>query len=167
MSLTRRCLPLAFLILALGCQPQEGSAPEESVGEAYFSAEAILADVAALSADAMEGRATGTSGEERAADYIEQRFREAGLQPVGDSYRQEVRLVGMQRRADSALQISGPAGPMALQDGVNVAFWSTAQQDAVRLEQAPLLFVGYGVQAPEYDWDDLKGTDVAGRCCCS
>lgn len=99
-----------------------------------------------------------------AVEYIEGRFREAGLEPVDGSYRQEVRLVGMRRRDDaSTLTIAGPDGALDLQPAANVSFWSTAQQETVDLDAAPLLFVGYGVQAPEYDWDDLGEADVAGK----
>ena len=152
-------IALSALTLACVAPPDSGVGPPS----ASFNAAAIRADVEALSADDMEGRATGTPGEVRAADWIESRFREIGLQPVNGSYRQSVRLVGMRRDSDaSRLSISGASGTLPLADGVNVAFWSTAQQPVVRLD-APLLFVGYGVEAPEYGWNDFKGVDVAGK----
>ena len=152
-------IALSALTLACVAPPDSGVGPPS----ASFNAAAIRADVEALSADDMEGRATGTPGEVRAADWIESRFREIGLQPVNGSYRQSVRLVGMRRDSDaSRLSISGASGTLPLEDGVNVAFWSTAQQPVVRLD-APLLFVGYGVEAPEYGWNDFKGVDVAGK----
>jgi len=154
-------LTIALSALTLGCAQPSDSATERT--PASFDAAAIMADVRALSADDMEGRATGTPGEGRAADWIESRFREVGLQPVNDTYRQSVRLVGMRRdSAASNLSISSASGALPLDDGVNVSFWSTAQEPVVQLD-APLLFVGYGVEAPEYGWDDFKGVDVTGK----
>lgn len=160
---------LAVLLLSVGlaCSPVDDDASSggevpEAADEAIVADE-ILADVRNLSADQMQGRATGTEGEAMAADYIEGRFREVGLEPVEGSYRQEVRLVGMRRRDDaSSLRIEGPDS-LELREGDNVTYWSTAQQEVVDLEAAPLLFVGYGVQAPEYDWDDFGDADVAGK----
>ncbi len=137
--------------------------PAEPTDRPTPDAAAMLADVRGLSADDMEGRATATPGKERAADFIESRFREIGLQPVAGSYRQQVRLVGMQRdSANSSMTIAGPAGTLAIQDGVNATYWSTAQQPIVQID-SPLVFVGYGVEAPEYGWDDFKGQDVTGK----
>jgi len=154
-------LAIALSALTLACAGSTDSVTAPS--RAAFDGAAIMADVRALSADDMEGRATGTPGEGRAADWIESRFREIGLQPVNGSYRQSVRLVGMRRDGDaSRLSISSASGALPLEDGVNVSFWSTAQQPVVQLD-APLLFVGYGVEAPEYGWDDFKGVDVTGK----
>jgi len=159
----RNRLAVAVVLSALtwACAESSDSAVEPAA--ALFNAASIRADVRALSADDMEGRATGTPGEARAADWIESRFREIGLQPVNGAYRQSVRLVGMRRDGDaSSLSITSARGALPLEDGVNVAFWSTAQEPVVQLD-APLLFVGYGVEAPEYGWDDFKGVDVTGK----
>lgn len=158
-------LIIALSALTWACtEPSDPTAePARTQFSGSFSGASIRADVRALSADDMEGRATGTPGEARAADWIESRFREIGLQPVNDSYRQSVRLVGMRREDGiSTLSITGASGALPLQDGINVTFWSTAQEPIVQID-APLLFVGYGVEAPEYGWDDFKGTDVSGK----
>lgn len=154
--MSRSLTLLAVALMAACTIATEGPAP-------VIDAPGIEADVAALSADDMEGRGTGTEGERRAAAYLESRMREIGLQPLDGSYRQEVRLVGMKRDdAASSLSISGPA-ELPLQDGVNVSYWSTLQQPQVSVQDAPLVFVGYGVEAPEYGWDDFKGLDASGK----
>ncbi|NKB90315.1 MAG: M28 family peptidase [Acidobacteria bacterium] len=153
--------PAGVLVVVAACS----TPPAETTMSppADFDAAAMLTDVRALSADDIEGRSTATDGERRAADWIESRFRETGMEPVAGSYRQAVRLVGMQRNSDTAqLAIVNAEGALALEDGVNVAFWSTAQQPNVQID-APLVFVGYGVEAPEYNWDDFNGIDVAGK----
>ena len=129
-----------------------------------ITAEGILADVEVLSADSMEGRAAGTPGAARAAAYIAERYQEIGLEPFGDGYLQPVELIGMKKEVDSSsLVISGPGGDLPLDNDVNVTFWSTAEKPVVDLEDVPIVFVGYGAQAPEHDWDDIKEVEVAGK----
>jgi hypothetical protein len=132
--------------------------------EATITAEGILSDVEVLSADDMEGRGAATEGEVRATAFIAQRFQEIGLEPVGDSYFLPVELVGLEKNADaSSLTIQGPSGALPLRDDENITYWSTAEKPVVDLTDVPVVFVGYGVEAPEYDWDDFKGEDVAGK----
>ena len=131
---------------------------------ARITAEGILSDVAILSADSMEGRAPGTTGEERAVRHIENRFREIGLEPVDDGYRLPIELLGMTKRLDrSTASITGPGGPLDLVPEVNFTYFSTAEQPVMELDEVPVVFVGYGVEAPEYGWDDFKGEDVEGK----
>ena len=129
-----------------------------------ITAEGILSDVEALSADNMEGRAAGTPGAARAAAYIANRFEQVGLESFGDSYLLPVELVGMTKNVEkSSVSITGPADALALENDVNFTFWSTAEKPVVDIADAPIIFVGYGVQAPEYDWDDLKDEDLRGK----
>jgi len=129
-----------------------------------ISGEAILANTRALAADEMEGRRAGTPGAERAAAYIEGRYREIGLQPVGSSYHQPVELVGMRKAADrSSLTLRSRRGTLGYRLDETFTYWSTAQREVVDIQDAPLLFVGYGVEAPEHDWDDFKGADLTGK----
>ncbi len=126
--------------------------------------ERIFDDTAILSADSMLGRAPATIGEERAIRHIEARFAEIGLEPVGDDgYRLPIELLGMTKdRETSWARIEGPDGELDLVTGQNFTFWSTAEESRVELDEAPLIFVGHGVQAPEYGWDDFKGEDLTG-----
>ncbi len=155
----RPTLAISCLMIPVACSTAVAPLPDQRL-----SASALLEDVRALSADEMEGRGTGTAGEARAAGWIEQRFRDVGLSPVEGLFRQEVRLVGMRRNdATASLSIASANDSLELVDAGNVAFWSSAQRDVVDIDAAPLLFVGYGVQAPEHDWDDFKGVDVSGK----
>ncbi len=131
---------------------------------ALITGDQIAADVSVLSADSMEGRAPATIGEERTTRYLSERFREIGLEPVDDDYLLPVELVGLTRDEEaSSLAIRGPDGELPLTDEENVTFWSTTEEPVVDLQDAPLVFVGYGVQAPEHDWDDYKGEDMSGK----
>jgi Zn-dependent M28 family amino/carboxypeptidase len=129
-----------------------------------ITAGGIRVDVTALAADSMEGRAPGTPGGARAARYVAQRFEQIGLEPVGNSYMLPIELVGMRKNAEqSSLTIRGPDGALALVDDENFTYWSTAEKEVVDLRNVPLVFVGYGVEAPEYGWDDFKGEDMRGK----
>jgi Zn-dependent M28 family amino/carboxypeptidase len=141
---------------AAGCAPD----PVDQI-----TADGIRADVAALAADSMEGRGTGTPGEDRAAAYIARRFEEIGLAPAGgDSYLLPFALTGMKKHAEtSRLALRGPGGPLDLVSDQTITYWSTTGEPVVDLRDVPVVFVGYGVEAPEYGWDDFKGEDVRGK----
>lgn len=131
---------------------------------ARITADGILADVEVLSADSMDGRAPGTAGEARAIAYITERFRQIGLEPVAEDFLLPVELVGMRKNADrSSITIRGLGGEVALAQDENFTFWSTTEEPVVELPDVPIVFVGYGVEAPEHDWDDFKGEDMSGK----
>lgn len=136
----------------------------ESEALAKITKEKILHDVHILSADDMEGRAPGTPGEEKAAHYIAARFKAAGLAPVNGSYFQPVKLLGSKKIASrSSLKIQNQNGELKYFSDSTLTYWSTSQKEIVEVIEAPLLFVGYGVEAPEHDWDDYKGEEVSGK----
>ncbi len=148
---------IAATVLAAGaCAPPE---PAERI-----TADGIMTDVEVLSADSMEGRAPGTPGEARAIAYIEDRFRQTGLEPVAGGFRLPVELLGMTKAADrSSITLTGPDGALELTQDQDFTFWSTSEEPVVELRDVPVVFVGYGVEAPEHDWDDFKGEDVRGK----
>ncbi len=130
-----------------------------------IDAERIRAHVRFLADDLLEGRGTGSRGGDIAAEYIATQFALLGLKPAGDngSYFQKVRFVGTHTEAGTTLALA-PGGadaiPLKLYDDY-VATNQTAT-DTVDVE-APIVFVGYGIEAPEYQWDDYKGVDVKGK----
>ncbi len=149
---------LALVVAAVACAPSTDRPADR------ITASGILADVEALSADSMEGRAAGTAGAARAAGYIADRFEQIGLEPLGDGYLLPVELVGLKKDVGrSSLGISGPDGALPLENDVNFTYWSTAEKPLVDLADVPIVFVGYGVEAPEHGWNDLKDEDVRGK----
>ena len=131
---------------------------------------AVLGHVKTLASDAFEGRAPGTPGEEKTVAYLVEAFKRLGLKPGNPdgTYVQKVPLVGI-TPAPSPLTITGgaasqaSAGPMTLAWRDDVVAWTKRVTDEVKVDASELVFVGYGVQAPEYTWDDYKGVDVAGK----
>jgi Zn-dependent M28 family amino/carboxypeptidase len=126
----------------------------------------VLGHVKALASDAFEGRAPGTPGEEKTVAYLVEAFKKLGLKPGNPdgTYVQKVPLVGITPTA-APLAISGGsgAGPATLAWRDDVVAWTKRVTDDVTLDASELVFVGYGVEAPEYQWDDYKGVDVAGK----
>jgi len=118
-----------------------------------------------LSHDLLEGRGTGQRGGDIAAEYIATQFAEYGLKPAGDngSYLQKVPLVGVTTMPQSTFALVASHGDATklkmLDDYVATDETQQAESDV----DAPIVFVGYGIRAPEYNWDDYKGADVHGK----
>jgi len=121
--------------------------------------------VEVLSSDAFEGRAPGTEGEKKTLAYLEQQFRAAGLQPgIGDSYLQSVPVVEIMPHADAVMQLAGPNDQsLALRSPDEVVVWTKRPVPSTSIANAEVVYVGYGIVAPEYGWDDYAGLDVRGK----
>jgi Zn-dependent M28 family amino/carboxypeptidase len=123
----------------------------------------LLRDIGELASDRFLGRAVATAGEDSTIQYLARRFREMGLAPgmPDGSYLQRVPLVGTTSRVEARVRAGGRTTPWRqLEDMVT---WSHRPDSLVRVDDAEVVFVGYGVVAPELGWDDFKGVDVRGR----
>ena len=150
---------LTFAALPLSAQPT-----------ATFDPARLSQHVQTLGSDAFEGRAPATNGEVKTVDYISKQLAAAGVQPGGDlvnGQRQWTQAVPLLRSEWSAnprvgATIAGKAVPLA--QGEQIAVRAPTNGDkALRIDDAPLVFVGYGVKAPERNWDDFKGLDATGK----
>ncbi len=142
------------------------SAPARSpvgVAERSVNGDAILRDIRELASDRFQGRAVGTAGEDSATAYISRRFREIGLSPAGDdgSYIQRVPMIGTTSRLTAQLSIGGTS--LSLKPLDDIIAWSQRASETVNIDSTGIVFVGYGVVAPELGWDDFKGVDVRGK----
>jgi Zn-dependent M28 family amino/carboxypeptidase len=139
-------------------------------GPAIVALETITPDhirwhVRYLSHDLLEGRGTGQRGGDIAAEYIATQFAEYGLKPAGDhgTYLQKVPLVGITTLAETQFSLVPKKGEnMSLKPLDEYVAYDQTQQPASDVD-ADIVFVGYGIEAPEYNWDDYKGTDVRGK----
>ena len=129
-----------------------------------ISGERMLADIRTLSSDQFQGRGPGTKGEDLSIAYVEKQFRDAGLEPGNPdgTYLQTVPLVGI--RPDDSMELTFSGHGTTLREKYRDDFiaLTTRTDQTVKLD-GDLVFVGYGVQAPEYSWDDFKGVDVRGK----
>ena len=147
------------------------SAPSVKLpGPAFVALETITPDhirwhVRYLSHDLLEGRGTGQRGGDIAAEYIATQFAEYGLKPAGDhgTYMQKVPLVGITTLPETTFSLVPKKGEtMNLKPLDEYVAYDQTQQAQSDVE-ADIVFVGYGIEAPEYGWDDYKGLDVRGK----
>ena len=163
---------LASTILISGCSPSDPppaatSAPAAKIplsGMPKIDAAPLLEHIETLSSDAFEGRRPGTPGEERTVEYLTGEFQKLGLKPgnTDGTFIQKVPLVGITGAEAKPLVVSGKArATFKWRD--EVVAWTKHVADGARIENSDLVFVGYGVVAPEYSWDDFKGVDLKGK----
>ena len=147
--------------LFVGGLAQAANDPQLSL----IDAQALSRHVQVLASDAFEGRAPATPGEQHTVAYLVEQFQAAGLQPGGENggWVQTVPLVRAQVDAGASVTLHLGDSARALAIGTEITAQSLQPVDTVRLSQAPLVFVGYGIDAPERGWDDYKGQDLRGK----
>src|SRR5262245_49309488 len=117
-----------------------------------------------LSDDSLEGRGPATAADERARRYLVEQLRAMGYRPGnGDSYQQRVELVGITPTVPATWQFTAQAGTLTLAERDDFVAMSGVQKPHAEVANSEIVFVGHGVEAPEYQWDDFKGTDVTGK----
>ena len=143
-----------------------GLPPAARAAAASIDPEKIRAHVRFLSLDLLEGRGPGKRGAELAAEYIATQFALDGLEPAGDkgSYFQKVPLIAVHTVEDKTKFAFLPASgqPVDLTYGSQIVSKDETGQATADFD-APIVFVGYGIHAPEYDWDDYAGVDLKGK----
>ncbi|MDE3054237.1 MAG: M28 family peptidase [Gemmatimonadota bacterium] len=140
-----------------------GTAPAVLAAAKAISADSLLQHIKDLSADSMEGRAPGTPGEEKATAYMQRQFQALGLAPGNPdgTFIQKVQLIGYTSSPSAKIVAGGK--PVAMRDLDDYVAGSRHDKPEVKVDDSGIVFVGYGVVAPEYGWDDYKGLDVKGK----
>ena len=166
--------PLQLLSLSLfssavliGCGPESNEMLEPTVDAASETAEieAMLHEhIAALASDEFEGRAPATPGEEKTINYLQSEFEALGIGPGnGDSYFQSVSVTEITTASDTVLTFSGSNYEAELEYATEMIVGSQQQIPTASIVDSELVFVGYGVVAPERNWNDYAGIDVVGK----
>lgn len=149
---------LLFSAVALlaACSPSHKTAP-------VISSDDIKANLSVLANDSLMGRKPFTDGETKTINYISGQFKKYGLEPGNNgSYFQDVPMVEITSMPAPTMQISGKTN-ISLKNGDDFVALTRREVDSVQLKNSPLVFVGYGVVAPEYHWNDYAGLDVKGK----
>jgi Zn-dependent M28 family amino/carboxypeptidase len=148
--------PLALLAVD---KPEDRLKP----GLDVITPDALLAHIKVLSSDEFEGRAPGSKGEELSVNYITDQFKKIGLQPgnPNGTYTQEVPLAGIKSDPKMSFTIDGHPTELKFPDDYVAS--SARLQGQIKVEGSDVVFVGYGIVAPEYRWDDYKDVDVRGK----
>jgi hypothetical protein len=125
----------------------------------------VLSDIQVLASDDFGGRAPGSPGEAKTVDYLVQQFRAAGVEPGNPdgTFVQRVPLVGITPAKPSPLVVRGAGRRLTFKPHEQVVAFSPRVTESVSVADSPIVFAGYGVQAPEFGWDDFKGVDVKGK----
>jgi Zn-dependent M28 family amino/carboxypeptidase len=123
----------------------------------------LLAHIKVLASDEFEGRAPGTKGEELSVKYISDQFKKIGLKPGNPdgTYTQEVPLAGIKSEPRMSFTIGDKAIDLKYPDDFVAS--SARLQPEIKVDKSDVVFVGYGIVAPEYGWDDYKDVDVRGK----
>jgi len=169
----KKMICLMSLAVAMAACSSEKSAPTVApavsqnlpIGQLpAIDLDALLAHTKVLSSDEFEGRAPGTKGEDLAVNYLADQFKKVGLKPgnTDGTYFQKVPLVGI-TPAPAPLVFAKGAQHQTLKWKDDVVAWTKHVADSASIDNSELVFVGYGVVAPEFDWDDYKGVDVKGK----
>ncbi len=151
----------AVLCAISGCS-HAPSVPDKALNS--FSGERILAHIRTLSSDEFEGRGPGSRGEQLTIRYLEDQFRSAGLEPGNPdgTYLQNVPLVAITPDNGIHLNLSGHGKTLEPKFRDDFVAWSKRVTETSSVD-AEMIFLGYGVQAPEFQWDDFKDVDVKGK----
>jgi Zn-dependent M28 family amino/carboxypeptidase len=148
---------LAALLAA--CAAHRAPPPSTDIDETL-----VRNDLRTLASDDYQGRRPGTAGEEKTVSFLTAQFKKLGLKPGnGDSYVQQVPLVEITAEKDPKLAIGGRAGAQSLRYGKDMVIWTKREVPSVALVQSELVFVGYGIVAPEFNWNDYAAIDVRGK----
>ena len=171
----RKLAPLSAISLALASAAMVVPVAQSAIAQAPAAAPAfdparIDTHIKTLSSDAFEGRGPATAGEQKTVAYLVQQLQAAGVEPGGDlvngqrQWTQRVPLLKSDIVGQPTVTVQRGSKTTALRQGPEIAIRSPLNgQTEIRLNNAPMVFVGYGVSAPERGWDDFKGVDVKGK----
>jgi Zn-dependent M28 family amino/carboxypeptidase len=160
-----RAAGAGLLALLAGCAgTQDHDIVPGALAAPAFSEVRYRAHVERLASDEFAGRAPRTAGETRTIEYIEQEFRKAGLEPgASGSFLQPVPLVEITTHADATMDLRSPGGTLSLRYADDMVVWTRRPVPESRVQEAEVVFAGYGIVAPEHGWNDYAGLDVRGK----
>ena len=151
-------LSLATVTAMADAQPKRAAKPPA------ISVDVLKSITKELSSDAYEGRAPGTAGEEKTIAYLARQMADAGLKPGNNgSWYQDVPIVEMSANPDMTLAIAGGKAPLNLAYKTDFVIGTYRQAEKIEVNDSDVVFVGYGINAPEKGWNDYAGLDVKGK----
>ncbi|RME68818.1 MAG: M28 family peptidase, partial [Alphaproteobacteria bacterium] len=151
------CSSLAGLAVLLGACGQPKTTPAITAAD-------LALHIKTLASDAFEGRAPGTPGGEKTIAYLKKEFSRFGLAPaIGADFAQSVPMIEITATDIGPLKIAGPETTLSLAYGKDMMVWTKRVVDTVALAGSEMVFVGFGIVAPEYGWNDYAGIDARGK----
>lgn len=151
------------LILFASCNSNQNKFAEDD-GLVVFNADSLKKHIAVLASDEFMGRKPFTEGETKTVAYLQEQFKQMGLEPGnGESFIQEVPMANILATAAPSMQVKSAKGTFNLKAFDDYIIWTDKTDSSISLSNAELVFAGYGVVAPEYNWNDYAGLDVKGK----
>jgi len=151
------------IFLLASCSNNEAKFAEDD-GLNVFNADTLKKHIAVLASDDFMGRKPFTEGETKTVAYLQDQFKQMGLEPGnGESYIQEVPMANILATAAPSMQVKSAKGSFNLKAFDDYIIWTDKTDSSISLNEAELVFAGYGVVAPEYNWNDYAGLDVKGK----
>ena len=168
MTLQRLAVPAIaalFSVTAIAASTADVPSAVAAVAKAQITPATLRAPIRILASDEFEGRGPATRGDALARLYLSTELETLGLKPGGEKggWEQPFDIVGVKAKLPASWDFNGKAGAVSLKLGDDYIAGSGVQTPTAAIENAPLVFVGYGIEAPEYQWNDFKGVDVKGK----
>ncbi|MGH8253622.1 MAG: M20/M25/M40 family metallo-hydrolase [Steroidobacteraceae bacterium] len=155
---------LVAVTLASSVTPaaEQATAPQRAAPQPDLAQ--VRVTIQTLASDEFDGRGPASIGEQRTIAYLEKQFRQYGLAPANrGSYLQTVPMVQVTAAPDAVLDVGGGKTPLRFAYGNDVIVTTPRAEEVITLRDSPLVFVGYGIVAPEFQWNDYAGIDVHGK----
>ena len=155
----------AFAAASAGAETPTVSPAMEQAAKTYITRSALEAPIRFLASDALEGRGPGTRGDQLARLYLATQLEGLGYQPAfaNGQWQQPFDVVGIKAKMPPSWSFQAPQGRVDLKWSDDYIASSGLQNEKVSVDDAELVFVGYGIQAPQYQWDDFKGANLKGK----
>lgn len=155
-------LPLIILFQSFFVKNPPDVNPSE--GLSIFNADSLAKHIKVLASDEYEGRKPFTKAETKTIDYLRDQFKRLGLQPGnGKSYFQDVPMVNIATTASPIMQVNSSKENFTLKGYEDYVIWTDKTDENISIQNSEIVFAGYGVVAPEYNWNDYAGIDVRNK----
>jgi Zn-dependent M28 family amino/carboxypeptidase len=153
-----------FIVLMVGMQCCKQSTHDGKETGPSFNRDSLVRHIIVLASDSFQGRRPFTPGEARTVDYLQNQFRSMGLEPAnGNSYLQDVPMVEIMVNPDSLMKVESAKGSFQLRKLKDYVITTENTDSIISLNKDEIIFAGYGVVAPEYNWNDYAGMNVKGK----
>ena len=160
-NVTFYILSLLTLVSLSSCHQ---SVHDHAQSESLFNRDSLVQHIIVLASDSFQGRKPFTLGETRTVDYLKNQFHSLGIEPGnGNSYLQEVPMVEITPTADPQMKVEYAKGSFDLNRATDYVLSTENTDSVISLDKSELIFAGYGVVAPEYNWNDYAGINVKGK----
>jgi len=157
------CLLLLYAVLLSACN-QTNKKVELKDGLSSLNLDSLTQHIIVLSSDSFQGRRPFTEGEIRTVNYLKQSYASMGLEPGnGNSYFQEVPMVEITPDCDPTMEVQSSRGKFLLKKMDDYVIWTENTDPLISLSSDEVVFAGFGIVAPEYNWNDYAGSDVRGK----